>query len=374
MRMYYKPSGRTLLNYIPIGAPATRRPAGDEERRIRVSFGFIPKWYVERVGISFGREWHENCEYRYDTLTRMKAYLNKRFPSVEEFCPRDNGKGFDEDCATLSGAYGSKVLAMLYGFEVRFPEDDWPVDASAAHLSKEKLTKLTCIDLENNPFMHRLDEQMNHMERVFGRVDGFLNYQGVLNTAQKLRGNEIFMDMTDDEAFIDGLFGNIEDTIEKAAKRVQARQRLSGCDIDLLSLSNCVVNMISPNMYERFVLPHDKALSEKFRRFGVHTCNWNVTPYLQSLRQIDDLGYLDMGSMSDMRLARRIFPETRLAVLYSPVAFAQKPLAELEADLRAIAEQAVPCDIVLADLTEDTDDARLSHILKYIGGIEANLE
>ena len=364
--MHYSPSSRTLLNHIPIAGPATRRQAGELERKVRVTFGFVPQYYSQQLGIRFGREWHENCEYRYETLLKMKMHLNRTFPQAEEFHPRDNGHGFDADCATLSGIYGSKLLPLLFGLDICFPEDDWPGDASTNHFSKETLRELKPVDLNNNPFIHRLDGQMAQMRRTFGRIDGYMvGYQGVLNTALKLRGNDIFMDMYDDAAFVDDLFGKIADAIEKTAKWIQSRQRESGCDIDMLSLSNCVVNMISPELYERFVLPHDKRLSGKFSRFGIHTCNWNVTPYLESIRKIPDLGYLDMGGMSDMGKARRMFPETRLAVLYSPVDFMQKSLPELEADMRKIATQAAPCDIVLADLTEDTDAARINHILNH---------
>lgn len=370
--MYNPPPG-TLINHIPISGPATRRPAGEWEHTVRVSLGFVPGWYARRLGVTFGRRWHEDCLYRYETLTKMKALLHSKFPSAPEFAPRDNGHGCDSDCATLSGVYGSKVVAMLYGLEPVFPEEDWPGDASPEPLSLETLRSLKPMNLDNSPVMERLEAQMDCMEREFGRIDGFLNYQGVLNTAQKLRGSDIFYDMMDDERFVDDLFAHIADTIGRLAARVQMRQRRSGCDIDLLSLSNCVVNMISPAMYERFVLPHDRALSERFARFGIHTCNWNVTPYLDSLRLIKRMGYLDMGAMSDMRRARQMFPEARLAVLYSPVAFQEKPMDQLEADLRQIALQAAPCDIVLADLTEEADDARINHVLALADQIEEEI-
>ena len=364
---HYKPSGRTLINHIPIAGPATRAQPGESERKVRVTFGFVPQYYSRLLGIRFGREWHENCQYRHDTLLKMKTHLHRTFPEAGAFFPRDNGHGFDADCATLSGIFGSKLLPLILGLEICFPDDDWPGDATTEHLPKETLRNLKSVNINNNPFLLQLGEQMERMKKTFGRIDGYMvGYQGVLNTALKLRGNDIFTDMFDDAAFVDDLFGKIADTIEKTAKWIQSRQRETGCDIDMLSLSNCVVNMVSPRLYERFVLPHDKSLSQKFPRFGIHTCNWNVTPYLESIRQIPDLGYLDMGAMSDMAKARRMFPETRLAVLYSPVDFNQKPLPELEADLRKIATQAAPCDIVLADLTEDTDPARLNHVLRHI--------
>ncbi len=172
---------------------------------------------------------------------------------------------------------------------------------------------------------------------------------------------------------MDDLFAHIAGTTERLVKRVQKRQRESGVDIDLLSLSNCVVNMISPQMYTRFVLPHDKRLSFEFKRFGIHTCNWDVTPYLSALREIPSLGYLDMGAMSDMSSARSSFPETRLAVFLSPLTVEQQPLGDLEKELRRITSQAAPCDIILADLTPHIEDSRLRDVLKMIDKIGAEI-
>lgn len=42
---------------------------------------------------------------------------------------------------------------------------------------------------------------------------------------------------------------------------VEERQRQSGFPIDQLSVSNCVVNMISPKDYETFVMPHDARIA-----------------------------------------------------------------------------------------------------------------
>lgn len=363
-------SKRTLVNFIPISAPATRRPAMEKERRVRASIGFVPQWFFERLPIKFGIEWHENCEYRYDTLVMMKALLNEKFPTVPEFTPRDGGHGFDPDCATLSGVYGSKVLAMIYGFDVCFPDNDWPVDSDKSHIPEQILRNLEKFDLDMNPIMQKIELQMSHMELIFGKIEGYINYQGVLNTALKLRGNDIFYDMIDDESFVIDLFTHIAETTEQVAKRIQQRQRQSGVDINLLSLSNCVVNMISPEMYSRYILPHDERLSHEFMRFGIHTCNWDVTPYLSAISIIQSLGYLDMGAMSNLALARRTFPETRLAILVSPLVVQNLPLNELEKEFRRIVNHAAPCDLVLADLTQNIDDNRLNEVLQIISKLD----
>lgn len=211
---------------------------------------------------------------------------------------------------------------------------------------------------------------MEDMERCFGRIDGFLNYQGVLNTAQKIRGNEIFVDMLDEPEFAFDLFAHIEDTLSKLARHVQARQRASGVDIGLFSVSNCVVSMISPDMYEKFILPHDVALSRQFARFGMHTCNWNVTPYMVKLTGIEKIDYLDMSAGSDLEKTRGLFSDARLGIFFTPGDIEKQSLKTLENEFRRVAQHVQPCDIVFADMMPKTDVGKLNAMIAIAEKIE----
>ncbi|MDT8298230.1 MAG: hypothetical protein RQ801_08030, partial [Spirochaetaceae bacterium] len=128
-----------------------------------------------------------------------------------------------------------------------------------------------------------------------------------------------------------------------------ARQRSSGFHINLLSMSNCVINMLRPEQYAEFLLPLDQALSREYKRFGIHTCNWDASPYAEYLTGIENMGYFDTGPAADLAGIRSLFPETRRAVLYSPVWLVEKNENEIAADLERIARDFAPCDVVLAD-------------------------
>lgn len=107
-------------------------------------------------------------------------------------------------------------------------------------------------------------------------------------------------------------------------------------------------------------------LSGEFERFGVHTCNWNITPYIDALRKIGKMGYIDMGMVSDMKRVKAVFPEARRAVLYPPVELEQKALPEIKADIQKIADELAPCDIVMADITDTTPDDRVRAFLELV--------
>jgi hypothetical protein len=131
-------------------------------------------------------------------------------------------------------------------------------------------------------------------------------------------------------------------------------------------MSNCVVNMISPQQYEDFILPHDLRLSKEYERFGIHTCNWDVTPYIDALRKIEKMGYLDSGMMADLKRVRETFPDARRAVLYGPLELENKTLLEIRADIERLATEYAPCDIVMADVESTTPDSRVLDFLRIV--------
>ena len=353
-----------LRNHIALAAPATRELCDGTEARLRVSLVFTPRWYHERLGIDLGERWHTDPAYRYESLIEMKEHLHKSFPSVEYFTPHYRD-GIEPTCATISGVYGILLISMLYGAEPVYAADAWP-DAKPIFNSIDACRNLSPIDLDANLVMNQLEAQMEIIERRWGMIHGYLNYQGILNIAARLRGSELFMDMIDEPETVKGFFAHIADTIGRVSKRVQQRQRESGFPIDLLSMSNCTVSMISPRQCEEFLLPLDKQLGSEYPRFGNHTCNWVADPYLEALRKIDKMGYLDTGINSDMPRLRELFPDTRRALLLTPGELESQSDEAFAASVHRINTEYAPCDIVLADLETTMPDVRVNRLLEIV--------
>ena len=364
-------TNRQLRNHIPIGGPATREPCTGNEPILRLSLGFTPGWLRKHVETDFSEVWHTDPDYRYETLLNIKRYLNKLFPEIDTFKMVMQGKT-EVTCATLSGVFGIRLMPMIYGMDVVYKKDDWPDAASGQVIPKHMLSELKQFDLYSNPAIRQLLEQMDHIEKRYGQIHGYLNYQGILNVALKLRGNDIFTDMYDDPQFVHHLFNHIAETIKETSKLIQARQRKSGFNINLLSMSNCVMNMISPDLYEEFVMPYDLMLSFEYERFGIHTCNWNITPYIDVLHKIPGLGYIDMGMVSDLKRVKDTFQDARRAVFYSLDGLFSKSRYDIINDIKRIRQELVPCDIILADIPANTPILNIREfidIIKQLGGV-----
>ncbi|MEA2062377.1 MAG: uroporphyrinogen decarboxylase family protein [Gemmatimonadota bacterium] len=355
-----------LRNHIPISGPARREAADGTESDMRVSLGFEPAWFSRRCGIDFSGRWHRDPFYRHDSLIKMKKELCAAFPSVGYW---DNG--YKDDLATISGCYGAYVIPRLFGCSLIYAKDRWPCMDGEYKLSIEDVERLDIDTVLSNPFIDELFGQMDTIESEWGKIHGYLNWQGVLNTAFNLRGQDILMDIFDKPDFVHHFFSVICEVMIKLARMVQERQRKSGFYLDHFCVSDCTVNMVSPENYRDFIFPYDKNIAGSFERFGVHTCNWDVTPYLEELRKLPRVGYLDMGMMSDMAKARSMFPDSRRAVLYSPVRLQDSSWEEIKKDMEKICRDLSPCDIVMADIQATTPDGRVNELLRICRELES---
>mgnify|MGYP006272069449 CR=1 FL=1 len=356
---------KQLRNHIPIGGPARREPVDGSETDMRVSLGLEPAWFHDRLGVDLGESWHKDPYARHAALEKMKDELVRAFPEVPYWRAED-----ERDLATISGVYGAYPVPHLFGIPLRYYPNMWPELDPDRRLSVEEIEALDARTVLSSSVMDELFHQMDVIEREWGPIHGYLNWQGVLNNAFNIRGPEIFIDMYERPEFVHRFFDLIADVMIGLATVVQERQRASGFAIDQFSVANCVVNMISPTDYATFVAPRDARIAGHFDRFGVHTCNWDITPYLGPLSELPKLGYIDMGMVSDLERVRETFPDARRAVIYSPWKLHQASIEDIRSDMETIYDRLAPCDLVMADIQADTPDSRVRELLSICGELE----
>ena len=355
-----------LISYIAPGAPATRRPATGAEPFLRPEIGFTPRWYREALGIDFSERWHTDPAYRKETVLRMKDELKRRFPGTAIGGIDRTGEPAD----FLTGTFGVCTVAGIYGVPLVYSKDNWP-DSQRRYLEPDEIDRLEPPDLDANPFFQRLMAQTDWIAASEGRVEGFINFQGVLNNAHRLRGEKLFLDLFDAPDRCRHLFDGVCTTMIEAARQLHRRQRQSGVDIGFITVSNCLVNMVSPEQYREFLLPFDQRLAEAFGCIGVHNCAWTADPYIEDYAKIAHLGYIDMGLESDLARAKKLFARARRAIMYKPTDLANKSLPEIQADLERIARDYAPCDVVVADIEAGTSDQRVLEFLSMCDRINS---
>ncbi len=346
-----------LISYIALGAPATRRPAIGNLPFLRPEIGFTPNWYRQSLGIDFGEKFHSNLLYRKQSLAEMRFEIDRRFPGNQI------GKHENETPDLLTGLFGACSIAAIYGIPIRYEADQWPV-SEHVHISDEEMGNLQVPDLSVNPFFLKIMEQVDWIGRNEGKVYGFMNWQGVLNNAQRIRGQELFMDFYMNPVGVKNLLNCVCTTMIDAAKILQQKQNESGVEYSFFTVSNCLVNMLSPDLYAEFILPFDRKIADAFETIGIHNCAWSATPYLVDYSKVPKVGYIDMGMDSDLETAKILFPETRRAIMYTPMDVVSKTSEQIRDDMEFIAQKYGSCDVVFADIEFGTPDEKVMELIK----------
>jgi len=71
-----------------------------------------------------------------------------------------------------------------------------------------------------------------------------------------------------------------------------------------------------------------------------------------------------------MKKVKKMFPEARRAVMYSPVRLQEASLNEIKKDMEKIYHELSPCDIVMADVQATTSVKRVNDFLQMCKSFE----
>jgi len=307
-----------------------------------------------------GERWHTDPSYRRETIVLMAQEIRNRFGNTD-IAPLQSP---DQPRDLLTGTFGTSFVASLYGVPCRFQADNWPW-SEHIYLNTEEADNLEPPDLDSNRFFHRFLDQLDWIATHNGPIEGYVNWQGVLNNAYRLRGQSLFVDMLTAPDRARRIFDCVARTMIEAARRVYEVQEQSGVKRRHFTVSNCLVNMVSPEQYRDFLLPYDRRFYREFGVLGIHNCAWNVDPYVEEYAKIPRLAYVDMGFESDLSGARAAFAKARRALMYTPMDVARKTSEQIRRDLETIADEYGPCDVVFADIEAGTPDERVLELTRF---------
>jgi len=308
-----------------------------------VHVSFSPDWFAARMGLNMGVRWHTDPVYRRESFAAMARALNAEFPRL---C-----LGGDPDAIRggLSQIANCAPVGALFGQEVLYSPGAWP-ENNRRLLDDAAAGALEIPAFESGRFFSELMSQMDAIQKEWGAIDGELNYQGILNTAFRLRGEQIFTDMVTAPERAHHVLDVVCKTTIRFADAVYTRQARSGVTKDYFVTSNCVVNMISEEHYRQFVMPYDRRLSAHYAHFGVHNCGWKVDAYAKAYSEIRELGYLDFGIQSDLDALKSLFPSSILTVILNPDDVIGRSAAEVRATLGKLRDSLGVCRILLGSL------------------------
>ncbi|MEW5911582.1 MAG: uroporphyrinogen decarboxylase family protein [Thermodesulfobacteriota bacterium] len=326
------------------------------KEHIPLGVGFYPDWWHKNYGLSFGREYYYNPDYRVQMQGQMQQALYERFGDV--------GMGQKDPQPRPLITFGMVMLPAVFGCEVVYEDGALPW-AMPLNLSQEACEKLTKPDLTTAEPMKEVLGQIEHLKSKYGRVVGDINVTGVQNLALKLRGEELYIDYFEEPEFCHRFLRFCSECIIDLWKLVYpltgtgAMDVTPMCDPKIFCVPNCTVEQISGDTYVQYGLPYDNLLAEACHPFGIHHCG-NLDPVAEHYAKVKNLVFVEAGFGTNFKAAREALgPQVAFNARISPVLMKNGTPEEVAAAVKDAINQGAPLNNFSIDtvgLTHGTPD------------------
>ena len=312
---------------------------------IKAKVGFYPSWWFRNYGISFGRDFFWNPDYRVDAQLKMQRILHERFGDVGMGSADPQPEGYID--------YGMVLLPEIFGCEVVFEDEAQPW-AIPMNLSEEQVMQLEVPDLLSSPVMRRMVDQLSYLEEKYGRVTGSLNPTGVQNLALKLRGEELYIDYYTNPEVAEKVLEVSTEAILQLGRYLRDRLGILAPAVtpmapeDMFIEPNCTLAQVSNDTFERFLLRHESRLAEELHPFGIHHCG-NGDELVPGYAKIPHLDFLEVGPKTDLRRLREFMPRVHINARVDPVRMLNEAEEVIRADVREIVDTGGPLELLSVD-------------------------
>ena len=284
---------------------------------------FHADWWKFNFDFDFSSDFYFDPDTRVQAERRMNSILSERFPGLNISDDTDRDKPV---IGPLHFACGY-LIPSAFGCEVTFLPDA-PPEVQTLNMNEDEIIKLEVPDLTETPLIRKTIGMMDILEDRFGYIEGDVGWDGLQNTALYLRGQELFIDYMTRPKLVDRLLSVIFETQVQFVNLIRNRTGTSSISInrDILKAnptlnvhSNCSLVMISPELYEKYLLPFEKQLAAHLAPYGIHHCGSGMEKKAKLFSQVEGLEYVDVGYGSDMRLCREFLPDQIFSTRLSPV-------------------------------------------------------
>jgi hypothetical protein len=300
---------------------------------------FMPSWWHKHYGITFDENFYLDKETRIRNEQLMNQALAERFAEIG-LSQRDFGRHPVIGSQHVAGGF---VMPALMGCQVEFAPDRSPT-ALDAHLPDQAILDLEVPDPRSTWPMTELLADMDELEAEFGQVEGDFDLDGVFNLALSLRGQQLFLDFSENPALARRLIDVCARAMLAVAECVKPRtgtlaiatnRMITHVDETLFLHSNCAVQMISPETYREFLLPPELYLAARLQPYGIHHCGTNLHRHAPVYGPVPAV-YYDVGWGSDVAASRRALPDAFFSLRLSPVRVLSATPDDIAADVEQL--------------------------------------
>ncbi len=274
-------------------------------------------WLAKELNVAFDRDYYFDPDRRYEIDSRCNEYVLKKFSDIEIFYSESNAGRlayWSKEQAIVGGIQPNMILGMLLGADF-VPNKNADADISSYCLRGKDICDLPePVSLLEHELIRGFDEQIYQINNswdkglvgippFFWDVSGRAFIHGVMTTAQKFIGENIFMDMLTKPAESMALMEWIAEAYVILCKHFS---KIGNMEISEIHIGECSSCMISKELFEKFVVPITSKIGSLLGPVRLHSCG-SSTHLIEGCHNIANLRTLDVGGETSVAKIREVF-------------------------------------------------------------------
>lgn len=314
----------------------------------------------------FYSKYKKPCEASDDELDRV--YLQRKRFLFENF----GELGFGEEYPVMDGKHvnmfvkwGMDVIPYILGAKLQCQ------DAGGYYVHKmneEELRRLKPVDIANTPFAEWIIKRKDLLVKRYGNAEFGMILEASVNAASRIRGEEFYLDLYINKEFAKHIHDVVTETAIMAYKFFAREFALND-----VTLANCTINHISPELYEDICLPNDIYLVEntmglikgKENYVTLHNCDLPADKYLDKYRNIPKVYRLEASFKTDIKAMKRKMPDAEFCAMINPMELVMNSPEQLKEKLITKLEDGAG-EFIVWSIDPQTEIEKLQKIFSVI--------
>jgi hypothetical protein len=268
-------------------------------------------WLHKNGDFIFDNKYYMDPVHRWEQDTRINIFVRERFPDYAIYNMEANllqAKYVKENHVLVGAIQPNMILATILGAQFSFFEDK-DADVAGKPLefisNKNELPEISSV-LEH-PLVKDLDSQIRNIAATrpdlkvippfFWDESGRATIHGIITTSLKLTGDNIMITLMSDPDLAHAIHQWIVDAY---IVLIQHFSDLAKLPVTSVHVGECAGTMVSPDLYDEFIVPYISHLGDKLGAVRIHSCGMS-DHIMQSIVKIRNLKIIDTGSGTSLK-------------------------------------------------------------------------
>jgi len=268
-------------------------------------------WLHKNGGFNFDNRYYMDPVYRREQDNKIHKFVREKFPRYAIYNMEANllqAKHVRDNHVLVGAIQPNMILATILGAEFSFFEDkDADVAGKPLEFIADKNELPPVSSILDHPLVKDLERQINEITRTrpdlkvippfFWDESGRATIHGIITTSLKLTGDNIMITLMSDPELAHAIHQWIVDAY---VVLIHHFADLAKIPVTSVHVGECAGTMVSPDLYDEFIVPYISQLGDKLGSVRIHSCGMS-DHIMESIVKIRNLKIIDTGSGTSIK-------------------------------------------------------------------------